>query len=189
MQPIFAQITFLLAVLSNSTTAASTTTKGPCCDGFLDGRRIVKYQWNRKCNQNCDNIWDLADFANDVADQTYVSSSTWRQWEFNRCARLGVADMVGQYERLCLDDNSDQCLDLAVAAAQSIAFDFGCSPPRSKHPESTTSIYQANCRRVAINNCPGSLTTTFKEWCPQLSITTTERLELESKCGSKVNDS
>jgi hypothetical protein len=184
MKSIF---TLLLAVLSSSTTTASTTTEGPCRDGFLDGRRIVKYQWNRKCYQNCDNIWDLADLANDAADRTYVSSSNWRQREFNRCARLGVADMVGRYERLCLDDNSDQCLDLAVAAAQSIAVDFGCLPPMAKVPGSTTSIYQSNCRQVAINNCPGSLTTTLKAWCPNKTITTTKRLELESKCGSKVN--
>lgn len=185
MKAILAPVTLLLVVLLSSSTTAYT--EGPCRDGFLDGRRIVKYEWNRKCNQNCDNIWDLADLADSAADRTYAYGSSWRQREFNRCARLGVADMVARYERLCLEDTSDQCLDLAVAAAQSIAVDFGCLPPMAKVPGSTISTYQANCRQLAISNCPGSLTTTLQEWCPKKTVTTSKRLELNSKCGPKVN--
>jgi len=185
MKAIFAQATLLLSVLASSTATWSSSAGSPCESGFLDGRRIVKYVWNRTYGQDCANIWDLADTADSSADRTYVSASNWQQREFNRCARLGVADMVARYEKICLEDSSDQCMLLATNAASSIAIDFGCKPPyAAKVPEST---YQANCRQVAINNCPGQLTAKLKEWCPNKTITTSKRLQLESKCGPEVN--
>ena len=147
---------------------------------------MVKNRWIRIFGQNCDNIWELDDVARDAADRKYVSASNWRQREYNRCARMGVSDMVTQYERLCLDDTSDQCFDLAQAAAEAIAIDFGCKSIRDDNDRPTS--YQSACRQVAINSCPGSLTTTLNDGCPsEIVVTTTKRLELQAKCASNVN--
>lgn len=73
----------------------------PCRSGFLDGRRIVKNEWNREFQRDCRDIDYLAGESRRAADRTYRRARTWKEREFNRCAREGVQDMVERYERLC----------------------------------------------------------------------------------------
>jgi hypothetical protein len=93
----FITIALFLAVLTCSTAEKNQ----PCRSGFLDGRRVVKNEWNREFNRNCRYIDDLEGEARRAADRTYRRARTWKEREFNRCARQGVQDMVGRYERLC----------------------------------------------------------------------------------------
>ena len=86
-----------LVVLTCSTALRNQT----CRSGFLDGRRIVKNEWTQEFNRNCRYIDYLAGEARRAADRTYRRARTSKEREFNRCAREGVRDMVGRYERLC----------------------------------------------------------------------------------------
>lgn len=162
---------------------------GPCELGFRDGRRIIKNKWDRDFEGDCDFIWDLEDVGQRAANRTYRRGRNWREREFNRCARLGVQDQVKSYERQCLDHTSDQCFDLAQAAAEAIVLEFVCAPKETaKVP--TLIDYKENCRNVAKNNCPDRIWTTMEKWCPTQAdnIKPRELIILENKCGPTVNN-
>lgn len=185
-------LSFLLAALALTSSSAHSTdyyrNQGPCELGFRDGRRMVKNEWDRSFERNCDYIWDLEEDANRAADRAYRRGRNWREREFNRCARLGVKDAVRKYEKKCLDDTSDQCFDLAQAAAEAIVLDFGCVPPDLAKAPGTPVDYKENCRTLAKNNCPGRIWTVIDNWCPENNGMKTEnRLKLERKCGPTVD--
>lgn len=90
-----------LAVLLAYSDTATADRNDPCRSGFRDGRRVVKHEWNRHFDSNCDYIDELDDETRRVANRTYRRARSWKEREFNRCARQGVQDMVGRYERLC----------------------------------------------------------------------------------------
>lgn len=185
--------TLLLAVLTTSSahyyhySAEDRRVHGPCYLGFRDGRRMVKNEWDRSFERNCDNIWDLEDEATQAADRSYRRARNWREREFNRCAQSGVKDEVRKYEKKCLDDTSDQCFDLAQAAAEAIVIEFVCVPSdMAKVPSAID--YKEKCKTLGKNNCPGRIWTTIAKWCPEKdNMKTQERLELEDQCGPKVD--
>ena len=164
-------------------------TTGPCEHGFRDGRRMIKNEWTSEFERNCDFIWDLEDEAQRAADRSYRRARNWREREFNRCARLGVQDQVINYERQCLDETSDQCFDLAQAAAESIVFEFVCNPRIENFKVPTPIDYKEKCRNVAKNNCPGLIWTTMEKWCPKKAdhIKRRELMILEDKCGPTID--
>lgn len=185
--------TLLLAVLTTSSahyyhySAEDRRSHGPCYLGFRDGRRMVKNEWDRDFERNCDNIWDLEDESQRSADRSYRRARNWREREFNRCARLGVQNEVRKYEKKCLEDTSDQCFDLAQAAAEAIVLEFVCAP--SETAKVPTAIdYKENCITLAKSNCPGRIWTTIAKWCPTKDIKkVSDRLELEDYCESTVD--
>lgn len=187
--------TLLLTVLTTSSAhyyhyaTEDRRVHGPCYLGFRDGRRMVKNEWDRTLGRNCDYIWDLEDDAQRAADRSYRRARNWREREFNRCARLGVQDEVKKYEKKCLDDTSDQCFELAQAAAEAIVLEFVCLPPDTAKVPNAPIDYNKNCRTLGKNNCPGRIWMTVAKWCPEEddNMTTKNRLDLEKKCGSKVD--
>ena len=161
---------------------------GPCRLGFKDGRSLVKYEWERDLDENCDEIWNLEEDAQRAANRKYRRGRTWREREYNRCARLGVKDAVKKYEDQCLNTTSDQCFDLAQAAAEAIVQQNVCDPPEmAKVP--TTIDYKENCRTMAVNHCPANIRAVIDDWCPEKDekMTTDQRLKLERKCGAEVD--
>eukprot|EP00584_Thalassiosira_punctigera_P003265 CAMPEP_0172546408 /NCGR_PEP_ID=MMETSP1067-20121228/16189_1 /TAXON_ID=265564 ORGANISM="Thalassiosira punctigera, Strain Tpunct2005C2" /NCGR_SAMPLE_ID=MMETSP1067 /ASSEMBLY_ACC=CAM_ASM_000444 /LENGTH=217 /DNA_ID=CAMNT_0013333335 /DNA_START=16 /DNA_END=670 /DNA_ORIENTATION=+ len=107
----------------------------------------------------------------------------WRETAFNRGAKGGAEATVKKYEKECLYDSSEECVDLGDAAASEIAFSFcGIFGIHGRVN------YKKVCRGVAIDQCKGNISNRIRS-TSGCKLPNTGRLKkLQKKCTSTIDE-
>lgn len=180
----------LLTGRIDKTASSMVEVEGECEDGYNAGYDYMQRNWRRERNSNCDNVWDLEDDADDIKDDRYPdNTSDWRTQSYNDCARNGVDDAVSAIEKVCLEDDSSQCIDLGEAAAEQVVINDWCSPSRSNsntYGNSDRPNYKEECKDAAVSICEGNINSVVNMWsCEQPS--TSELNDLMDECEDQVD--
>jgi len=51
---------------------------------------------------------------------TYIDDGNWQTESYNRGVQAGADQVVEKYEKQCLEDDADECIDLGKAAAEGL---------------------------------------------------------------------
>lgn len=89
---------------------------------------------------------------------------------------------VKQYEKQCLNDNPQECLDLGETAAEIIVSNYGCQVGAAYKSNN----YKKTCRSVAYGYCQGQIPIKTQIWCKK-TVTASDLLRLQNKCQYQVN--
>lgn len=148
-------------------------------DGLRRGRREAERLW-RNLGGDCANAFGFNDRV-----QQEIRRRNWhrRGSRFNRGARQGMNEIVQKYEKKCLHDRPDLCIELGETAADIIAFDH-CNP--NSGSASSFQNFPRNCRDVGTNQCQGSMNDRVRRHCGSRANTST-LLSLQNSCRRQVN--
>ncbi len=153
-----------------------------CADGTNAGIQATRKLW-RDNGSSCDNIWQLQQSANRMKRRNFPSNGgNWRTNAYNQCARSGVDTTVQGYERQCLNDNPQECLDLGETAAEIIVNNYGCTVGAAYKSNN----YKKTCRQVAYGYCQGQIPIKTQMWCSKI-VSASDLIRLQNKCQTQVN--
>jgi len=80
--------------------------------GFNQGKKVAEDIW-ADYGSDCAFIWSFEDAVDAKLDEECPNNSN-----FCRGARAGGQRIVNNYEKQCLEDTPDECIDLGNAAAE-----------------------------------------------------------------------
>ena len=176
----------------------SAVNAGPCEDGFRAGRQAVRNIWERDLDEDCDNAWDLKGEARRTKTRRFQGGRNWRKRLFNECAGDGVDEIIQDIEDECFNQNSGQCMSLAVGTAEKIVRQNLCTPKRKENrlgwrarSSAPKPDYRKSCKDVGVNHCPSKIENTITSWCPEKLYVldrTDRRLSLENECQDTVDE-
>lgn len=148
-------------------------------DGLRRGREEAERLWIN-LGDDCANAFGFNDLV-----QQEIRRRNWdrRGNRFNEGALQGMNEIVHKYEKECLHDSSDLCIELGETAADIIAFNH-CRP--SGRRPSSFQDFPRNCRDVGTNQCQGSMNDRVRRHCGSRANTST-LLSLQNSCRSQVN--
>ncbi|KAL7550953.1 hypothetical protein ACHAWF_018583 [Thalassiosira exigua] len=162
-----------------------------CRQGEREGRNAMSRAW-RRMGENCDDTIGrnnrLRQESRRLSDG--FNGGNWRKRESNRCARNGVEAEEQAILKKCLDTNTDVCTDLAKAAAFRIVSanthrDSRCEPVGRMSSRNTN--YRSECRQMAIDTCPGEITTEWRNVCGSSPSGSIFR-DMRNECSSTVRN-
>ena len=172
---------------------SSTRRKGACTEGFEAGQLEVKALWREAYGGDCDKVWNLEKATSLILNLKFqqTDQDSWRQKMFKSCARDGGQKVVAQYQKECLEDLSEQCMDLAIAAAETIVRRYDiCQGLEVYHNYDLPPKYEEKCRQFAAMNCPGEIRKVLEDWCPESGMEALEnqiKIDLVNECKSAVH--
>lgn len=154
-------------------------------DGLSRGRSEAERLW-RNLGDDCANAFGFNDLVQQEIRRRnwHRSGNNFRQRAFNQGAREGMNEIVQKYEKKCLHDSPDLCIELGDTAADIIAFDH-CRP-NSGSSASSSQNFPRNCRDVGTNQCQGSMNDRVRRHCGSRANTST-LLSLQNSCRRQVN--
>ncbi|KAL7503939.1 hypothetical protein ACHAXN_001657 [Cyclotella atomus] len=151
-------------------------------DGVPVGGEIAEDIWKDN-GSDCGYVFSFQDDVDDYIDENFPDNGNWQDESYNRGVRAGADQVVQKYEKMCLENTSDECNDLGVAAAQEIAFGF-C--PFNAESSFARPNYKERCRLVAVGICEGNVGKQVeKNGC---GISSGELQKLQDKCEDQVNE-
>eukprot|EP00956_Cyclotella_meneghiniana_P011474 scaffold16121_cov68-Cyclotella_meneghiniana.AAC.2 len=147
--------------------------------GFNQGKKVAEDIW-ADYGSDCAFIWSFEDAVDAKLDEECPNNSN-----FCRGARAGGQRIVNNYEKQCLEDTPDECIDLGNAAAEEIAFGF-CPFDASSGFAPMRPDYKESCREVAYGICRGVVGDKVEDnGC--LNTPDNKIVQLQNKCVDQVN--
>lgn len=147
--------------------------------GYKKGEEVAEQIWEDN-GSDCGYIFSFEDdVENDVSENCSANSS------FCRGVRAGATSVVRYYEKQCLQETPDECVDLGEAAAQEIAFDFCPFDASASFAPPSPPDYKETCREVATGICKGALKDQVSD--NGCSISNNDLKDLQDKCEHQVD--
>ena len=89
---------------------------------------------------------------------------------------------------LKVEDTSEECFDLAQAAAEAIVQQNVCDRPETEKVPPTNDFME-NCRTMGTDNCRAQIWIVIDDWCSEKdnNMMIQPHLDLERKCGAEVD--
>mmetsp|Transcript_14036 Transcript_14036/g.21154 ORF Transcript_14036/g.21154 Transcript_14036/m.21154 type:complete len:209 (-) Transcript_14036:164-790(-) len=162
--------------------------QGICEDGWKDGTTSTQKLW-KKSGSNCANVWGLEAEANKMKNKDYpAEGGNWQDASYNECARDAVDAEVDNIEKMCLEDDSSQCLGLGNTAAELVVKKHWCTPGAGAYSTPGDPDYKAECKKAATSICEGQIAAVADSWCPTKYLSNNNLRHLQGKCEDQVDD-
>ena len=147
--------------------------------GYKKGEEAAEQIWEDN-GRNCGYIFSFEDdVEKDIADNCAADTS------FCRGYRAGANNVVRFYEKQCLEETADECVDLGEAAAQEIAFEYCPFDAAASFAPESSPDYKEKCREVATGICKGALKDQVND--NGCSISNNDLKDLQDKCEHQVD--
>lgn len=153
-------------------------------DGLKRGRREAERMW-QNMGSDCANAFGFNQrIRQEIRRRKWNRSGRdSRETAFREGARAGMNEIVAKYEKKCLHDSPDECIELGDTAADIISFNH-CRPNRFRATKRNN--FAANCRKVGTGQCQGSVVSRVRQYCGS-SPDTRKLRDLQNQCQGQVH--